>query len=153
MKVGADLSVLGHPDIFVIGDAANASGINGRPLPGVAPVAKQQGRYVANLLKARRHRATIPLSRFRRHGDHRSQTYGCSASKDQAFRVPGVGAVERGAHLFSDRIPKSGARRHELGWSYVTFQRGTRLITGVSGSRTEDMARPQTAADPKQNSA
>src|SRR6516164_3644990 len=51
--VGPDLSVAGHPDIFVIGDVAHALGVDGRPLPGVAPVAKQQGRYVADLIKAR----------------------------------------------------------------------------------------------------
>src|SRR6266700_4593766 len=40
VRVGADLSVPGHPDIFVIGDTALATGVNGKPLPGVAPVAK-----------------------------------------------------------------------------------------------------------------
>src|SRR5499427_6022505 len=53
VQVQADLSVPGHPNIFVIGDAAAASGPDGKPLPGLAPVAKQQGRYVANLLMAR----------------------------------------------------------------------------------------------------
>jgi NADH dehydrogenase len=51
--VNADLSVPGHPDIFVIGDAAHALGKDGDLLPGVAPVAKQQGQYIAKLLLAR----------------------------------------------------------------------------------------------------
>lgn len=49
--VGPDLSVTGHPEIFVIGDAASCTGKEGKPLPGVAPVAMQQGRYVAGILK------------------------------------------------------------------------------------------------------
>src|SRR4051812_7731251 len=54
VQVTPDLSVPGHPDIFVIGDTAMAANADGKPLPGVAPVAKQQGEYVADLLIARR---------------------------------------------------------------------------------------------------
>jgi NADH:ubiquinone reductase (H+-translocating) len=49
--VSPDLSIPDHPEIFVIGDAANLAGKDGKPLPGVAPVAMQQGKYVAKLLK------------------------------------------------------------------------------------------------------
>ncbi|MBS0615794.1 MAG: NAD(P)/FAD-dependent oxidoreductase [Verrucomicrobia bacterium] len=49
--VEPDLSIPGHPEIFVIGDAACSMGKNGKPLPGIAPVAIQQGKYVAKLLK------------------------------------------------------------------------------------------------------
>ncbi|HET8843900.1 MAG TPA: NAD(P)/FAD-dependent oxidoreductase [Ktedonobacteraceae bacterium] len=52
VKINADLSVPGHPEIFVIGDTATAMQ-NGKPLPGVAPVAMQQGSYVARLIKQR----------------------------------------------------------------------------------------------------
>ena len=51
--VGPELTVPGHPEIFVIGDTANASDHNGQPLPGLAPVAKQQGAHVARVLRAR----------------------------------------------------------------------------------------------------
>ena len=51
--VGKDCSVRGHPDIFVIGDAATYTGGDGKPLPALAPVAKQQGKFVATLLNAR----------------------------------------------------------------------------------------------------
>ena len=51
--VGPDLTVPGHPEIFVIGDTAHAAGRDGAPLPGLAPVAKQQGAYVARVLRAR----------------------------------------------------------------------------------------------------
>ena len=53
LQVLGDCSVPGHPDIFAIGDVAGFKGADGRPLPGVAPVAKQQGRYVASVIAAR----------------------------------------------------------------------------------------------------
>lgn len=49
--VGPDLSIPGHPELFVIGDAAHCLGKDGKPLPGVAPVAVQEGRYVAKIIK------------------------------------------------------------------------------------------------------
>ena len=63
--VGPDLTVPGHPDIYVLGDAASAAGADGKPLPGVAPVAKQQGAYVGEAHRRRTRRrdaAAIPLS-------------------------------------------------------------------------------------------
>jgi NADH dehydrogenase len=68
VKVGPDLSVPGNPEIFVIGDVAHALDADGRPLPSVAPVAKQQGHYVASLLKARMRGATLPPFRYRDFG-------------------------------------------------------------------------------------
>lgn len=53
LKVNADLSVPGHPEIFIIGDLAHCPGKKGAPLPGLAPVATQQGRYVARLVMDR----------------------------------------------------------------------------------------------------
>ena len=53
VKVGPDLSVPGHPDVFVIGDSAHATDSAGHPLPGIAPAAKQAGHYVARLIRAR----------------------------------------------------------------------------------------------------
>src|SRR4029079_18660377 len=53
VKVRADLSVPGLPDVFVIGDTAAVAAIDGSILPGVAPVAKQEGQYVARALIAR----------------------------------------------------------------------------------------------------
>jgi NADH:ubiquinone reductase (H+-translocating) len=67
--VGPDLSVSGHPDIFVIGDVAHAVGPDGNPLSGVAPVAKQQGRYVADLIRARMTGMKLPPPfRYRDYG-------------------------------------------------------------------------------------
>ena len=51
VMVGKDLSIPGNPEIFVIGDAASAPDKNGKPLPGLAPVAVQEGRYVAQIIR------------------------------------------------------------------------------------------------------
>jgi NADH dehydrogenase len=51
--VGPDLTIPDHPEIFVLGDAAHTKDKNGNPLPGLAPIAGQQGRYVANLIRRR----------------------------------------------------------------------------------------------------
>jgi NADH dehydrogenase len=68
VKVGPDLALPGNPDIFVIRDVAHALGADGKPLPGVAPVAKQQGRYVAKLPMARRRSGRLPAFRYRDFG-------------------------------------------------------------------------------------
>src|SRR6516162_8844840 len=86
VQVQADLSVPGHPNIFVIGDAAAASGQDGKPLPGVAPVAKQQGRYVANLLMARAKGKTLPAFAYR--------DFGSMATIGRKHAVAQVGACK-----------------------------------------------------------
>jgi NADH dehydrogenase len=53
LQVEPDLTVAGHPDIFAIGDTVSINGPDGKPVPGIAPAAKQQGRYVAETIKAR----------------------------------------------------------------------------------------------------
>jgi NADH dehydrogenase len=53
LQVEPDLTVKGHPDIFAIGDTVTISAWEGKPVPGIAPAAKQQGRHVAELIKAR----------------------------------------------------------------------------------------------------
>jgi len=53
LMVKPDLSIEGHPEIFFIGDMAHVPGKDGRPLPGLAPAATQQGRYVARLIRKR----------------------------------------------------------------------------------------------------
>ena len=65
VMVEADLSIAGHPEIRVIGDLANCSRQSGKPLPGVAPVAMQQGRYVANAIRAKlAGKSTAPFRYF-----------------------------------------------------------------------------------------
>jgi NADH dehydrogenase len=68
VRVEPDLTVPGHGEIFVIGDTAAVAGPDGRPVPGIAPAAKQQGRYVAGVIRARLHgRGSAPF-RYRHQG-------------------------------------------------------------------------------------
>jgi NADH dehydrogenase len=60
IRVEPDLTAPGEPDIFVIGDTAFVAGADGKPVPGIAPAAKQQGRYVADLIKARLRGKPVP---------------------------------------------------------------------------------------------
>jgi NADH dehydrogenase len=62
LEVEPDLTVKNHPDIFAVGDTVAIAGPDGKPVPGIAPAAKQQGRYVAETIKARlRGAATAPF--------------------------------------------------------------------------------------------
>ena len=144
-KVAPDLSLPGHPNIFVIGDTALASGEDGKPLPGVAPVAKQQGQYVAKLLIARAAGQTLPPFRYRDFGS--LATIGRSRAVAQFGRLKVKGFIAwvlwSVAHIYF----LIGFRNRLIVatnwlWNYVTFERGTRLITGLSGSRMEDMPMP-----------
>src|SRR5262245_32924532 len=142
VKVNPDLSLPGHPDVFVIGDAAHLPDADGNPLPGVAPVAKQQWEYVARLLMARPRGETVAPFRYRDFGS--LATIGRKRAIVQVGKLKLSGLVAwliwSVAHIyfligFRNRLVVA----MNWAWSYVTFQRGTRLITGLSGSRVEDM--------------
>jgi NADH:quinone reductase (non-electrogenic) len=110
LKVRADLSVPGHPDVFVIGDTAEVTAADGTPLPGVAPVAKQQGQYVARALIARARGRTIEAFRYR--------DYGLLATIGRSRAVAQFGRLhlsERRPHLFPDRFPQPLHCRAQLG--------------------------------------
>jgi NADH:ubiquinone reductase (H+-translocating) len=151
VKVAADLSVPSHPNIFVIGDAAQALGLDGKLLPGVAPVAKQQGRYVAELLIARAQgRSTGPF-RYRDYGS--LATIGRKRAVAQLGRLRLSGFVAWVLWSVAHVYFLIGFRNRLLvatnwAWNYVTFQRGTRLITGLSGARIGGLA-PQGGAGEK----
>jgi len=68
VQVNPDLTVPGHPDIFAVGDTATISDASGNAVPGIAPAAKQQGRYVAALIKARLGGGTLPPFRYKHAG-------------------------------------------------------------------------------------
>ncbi|HZC95817.1 MAG TPA: NAD(P)/FAD-dependent oxidoreductase [Bradyrhizobium sp.] len=68
LQVLPDLTVPGHPDIFAVGDTVTIKGPDGNPVPGIAPAAKQQGRYVAAAIKARLNGATFPPFRYKHAG-------------------------------------------------------------------------------------
>jgi NADH dehydrogenase len=142
VKVGPDLSVPGHEEIFVIGDVALALDAAGKPLPGVAPVAKQQGAYVAELILVRA--AALPTVPFRYRDYGAMATIGRKSAVAEIRRVKLKGFIAWllwcVAHIyfligFRNRL----AVALNWAWNYLTFQRGTRLITGISGSRVQDM--------------
>jgi len=68
LQVNPDLTVPGHPEIFAIGDTVAIADTSGKPVPGIAPAAKQQGRYVADTIKARLRGETLPPFRYRHAG-------------------------------------------------------------------------------------
>jgi NADH dehydrogenase len=144
--VNDDLSVPGHPNIFAIGDTAHVVTETGDLLPGVAPVAKQQGKYVAKLLRARLAGKTLPPFRYRDYGSLATIGRKSAVVQIGRFKMKGFLAwvLWSVAHIyfligFRNRL---AVALHWL-WNYVTFQRGTRLITGVSGSRMEEVADPR----------
>ena len=128
----ATLAVPGHPEIFVAGDICSFQQ-DGRPLPGVAQVAKQQGAHAArNVMHAIRHE---PLEPFR------YRNYGNVATIGRGSAVVDIGPVRASGwfawvfwlllHIFwligfRNRFVVLG----EWAWAYVTFQRRIRLITG-----------------------
>src|SRR5262249_42350823 len=141
-KVAPDLSVPGHPDTFVIGDTAAVAGSGGSPLPGVAPVAKQQGRYVANVLIARAAGKTQPPFRYREFGSMATSGRKRAVAQIGVLKLSGLMAwlLWSVAHIyfligFRNRLAVAA----NWCWNYLTFQRGTRLITGITGSRIQDV--------------
>ena len=68
LQVEPDLTVPGHPDIFAVGDTVTIAGPDGNPVPGIAPAAKQEGRYVAALIRARLEGRTLPPFRYKHAG-------------------------------------------------------------------------------------
>ncbi|MBR0899490.1 NAD(P)/FAD-dependent oxidoreductase [Bradyrhizobium tropiciagri] len=68
LQVEPDLTVPGHPDVFAVGDTVTIKGPDGNPVPGIAPAAKQEGRYVAALIKARLDGKTLPPFRYKHAG-------------------------------------------------------------------------------------
>ncbi|OUL18845.1 FAD-dependent oxidoreductase [Nostoc sp. RF31YmG] len=131
--VEPDLSIKGYPNIFVIGDLANFSHQNGKPLPGVAPVAKQEGEYVAALIKQRLHNKTLPQFSYIDRGSLAMIGHN-SAVVDLGF-IKLTGFV---AWLFWLLIHIYFLIEFDnklivmLQWAsnYVTRKRGARLITG-----------------------
>jgi NADH dehydrogenase len=140
VQVEPDLSVPGHPEIFAIGDMACALGADGRPLPGLAPVAKQQGTHVArNILRTLRGEPREPF-----HYKDRGQmaTIGRSRAICDLGRVRFAGFVAWLAWLVVHIYFLVGFKNRlfvviSWAWSYLTFRRGARLIVDrdwLSGS-------------------
>lgn len=131
--VGRDLRVPGHANIFAIGDTACCPDEQGRPLPGVAPVAKQQGKLVAATISAALEGLQVQPFRYRNFGN--LATIGRSRAVIDFGRIRLSGYLAwllwSTAHIyflvgFRSRLIVG---LHWL-WNYLTFDRSARLITG-----------------------
>jgi NADH:ubiquinone reductase (H+-translocating) len=136
VMVNPDCSVPGHPEIFVIGDLAHLEQ-DGKPLPGVAQVAMQQGAYVAKLIPERLRGVTVPPFHYFDKGN--------LAVIGRASAVAQIGPLHLSGFLawltwlfvhlmylveFSNRVLVFV----QWGFLYLTFNRGARLITGPESS-------------------
>jgi NADH dehydrogenase len=131
--VGPDLSVPGRPNIFVAGDLAAVRDNAGQPVPGIAPAAKQMGRYAGRVIAARIAGRAIPKPfAYRHHGDLATVGRKSAVVKLGRFELTGfLGWWFWGiAHIYF----LIGLRNRFVValnwlWSYLTFQRGARLIS------------------------
>jgi NADH dehydrogenase len=140
VTVAPDLSLPGHDNVFVIGDTATVNDAAGRPVPGLAAAAKQMGIYVGRLIAARLSGKTLPPFRYK--------NLGLLATIGRRSAVVELGPIQlRGfiGWLFWSVVHiyfLIGLRNRFVVavtwlWSYITFQRGARLITEVPPPRPQ----------------
>jgi NADH dehydrogenase len=147
IKVLANCSVPGRPEIFAIGDVASFDGGSGKPLPGLAPVAKQQGQYVGRLLDAR-------IAGLPEPGPFRYRDYGTMAVIGRSRAIADFGGfVLKGfpawltwsfVHLmllidFRSRM----AVYVNWSWAWFTYGRGARLLVGETRTKRSRGVRPE----------
>jgi len=134
IKVAADLSVIGLEGVYALGDTALATGEDGKPLPGLAQVAKQQGHHLGTALAANVARGTaMPPFRFRNRGNTAIVGRSAAVFDFGTRRLKGWFAWVLWAivHVyllvgFEKRLLVS----LQWLWRYLTYERGARLITG-----------------------
>jgi len=139
IKVGADLRVPGLTNVFAVGDTAASEAWNGKPVPGLAPAAKQEGRYAAKQIHAAIHGAMPPAPFRYRHLGSLATIGRKSAVVD--FGVMTIwgapawwlwGLVHIGFLL---GVRNRVATMTNWFWAYLRFGGGIRLITGPHGAR------------------
>lgn len=150
--VNPDLSIPGHPEVFVIGDLAALKDEQGKMLPGVAPVAIQQGKYVAKTIRGEL--AGHARRNFRYWDKGSLATIGRAAAIAQFGKIHISGFVAWLAWLFVHIFFLIGFRNRVLvfiqwAWSYVTYERGARLITGSTELPGWSGVTPTSPAVPK----
>jgi NADH dehydrogenase len=139
--VGKDLTAPGLPEVFVIGDTASVVQENGKPVPGIAPAAKQQGSYVAKVIRARLAGKAAP-SPFRYRHQGSLATIGQSAAIVDFGRIKLKGGIAWWiwgiAHIYFLIGTRS---RFAVAWSwlwiYLSGQHSARLITQKETMRDE----------------
>ena len=133
--VEPDLSIPGHREVFVIGDLASMKDKHGRPLPGVAPVAMQQGKCVGRQIAA--DLAGEPRETFHYLDRGSLATIGRAAAIAQFGKIHLSGLIAWLSWLFIHVFFLIGFRNRlivmfQWFWSYLTYERAARLITGES---------------------
>jgi NADH dehydrogenase len=133
VPIGPDLSLIDDPTIFVIGDTAAVTDAKGQVVPGVAPAAKQMGRYAAMVISNRLEgRSTAPFV-YRNWGN--LATIGRKAAVADFGRIRLSGLLAWLAWSFAHIWFLIGFRNRlfvliDWAWAYLTYDRGVRLITG-----------------------
>ncbi len=135
VPVNPDCTVGDRPDVFVVGDLASQPGVDGRPLPGVAPVAMQQGEYVAAAI-VRRVKGESPKGPFRYHDKGSMATIGRAKAVAESMGFKFSGHLAWFAWLFIHILYLARFENRVLVlfqwfWNYMTRNRTARLITGV----------------------
>lgn len=130
--VEPDFTIPGHPEIFVIGDLAHYSHQTGKPLPGVAPVAMQQGRYVAKLVGGRVEGKSVPPFRYKDRGN--MAIVGRASAVADLGRLHFAGFFAWLTWLFVHLMHLVEFENKVLvfiqwGWYYFSRNRAARLIT------------------------
>jgi putative oxidoreductase len=150
IKVGADLSVPGLPEVYAVGDTALSSAWNGQPVPGLAPAAKQGGLYVARAIRARIGAAKRPPAFRYRHLGSLATIGRKAAVADFGFlRLSGApawwlwGLIHVG---FLVGVRNRVSVMFDWFWAYLTFRSGTRLITGAPEPELRQSVRPRLEA-------
>jgi NADH:ubiquinone reductase (H+-translocating) len=137
VRIQSDLSVPDHPEIFVIGDTASLDQ-DGRPLPGVAQVAIQQGRYAGRLIHRRiGGQSAPPPFRYFDKGNMAVVGKGFAVLQSGGFQVSGFVAWLAWAGVHLQFLGESSLRVSvfvQWVWTYLTGQRGSRLIVNHRGS-------------------
>ena len=128
-----DFSIANHPEIFVIGDLASYTPGGGKPLPGIAPVAQQAGRYVAKVIGARLTGKTLPRFKYRDRGS--MAIVGRATAIADLAGVHLAGFTAWLAWLFVHLMQLVEFENRVLvlvqwGWFYFRRSRAARLITG-----------------------
>ena len=139
VRIQQDLSVPGHPEIFVVGDTASLDQ-NGKPLPGVAQVAIQQGHYAGNLIHRRLtgKSASRPFSYFDK-GNMAVVGKGFAVLQSGKFHLSGPLAWLAWAAVHLQFLAQSNLRVSvflQWVWTYLTGQRGSRLIVNYYGAES-----------------
>jgi NADH dehydrogenase len=149
--VQRDASLPGHSNVFVIGDMASYTGPDGKELPGVAPAAIQQGKFVAKLIRARVEGKPLPEFKYKDLGS--LATIGRSAAVAQFGKVKLSGFLAWVMWLVVHLMKIVNFRNRLLvlmqwGWSYFSYDRSARLITGDAPNDDDLAALQQLAAPP-----